>query len=249
MASPVQITTVALDDEYHALETLQWELAGHCPNVNLIGAFTDADKARDFCNQHRPDLLLLDVDLKVKTGFDFLQELDSKSASIIFITAYEEYALRAFEVAATAYLLKPVEGQKLAAAVDRVLAARALENDRSRIEQLVDLLRLQAKTVTKVPLPVSDGLRFVDPHDIMYVAAEGNYTNIHLTDGSKMLVSKTMRTIQQLIGNDDTFLRIHKSHVVNRDFIERYSRSDGGFVQLKNGTQLSVGRRYKTFLD
>ena len=162
MPRPEPITAIAVDDEAHALETLAWELAEHCPTVELVEQFTDPDAARAFYLEHAPALVLLDVDLQHTTGFEFLQGLgEAFTGSVIFTTAHEQYALRAFEVAAVDYLLKPVDGDKLAAAVERVATARARETDHERVEQLAQLLALQAQARTKVPLPVSDGIRYV----------------------------------------------------------------------------------------
>ena len=246
MSRPPRITAIALDDEAHALETLAWELAGHCPGVELQGRYTKPAAAREHVLAHRPDLLLLDVDLHGSTGFEFLEGLgEAFAGAVIFTTAHEQYALRAFEVSAVDYLLKPVDGGKLAAAVARVAEARARESDHARVEQLARLLALQAQARTKVPLPVSEGIRFIEARAITHLAADGNYTHIHLADGTDLLVSKTMRVVQQLIGDDESFRRIHKSYVVNRRYVRRYSRAEGGYVELDSGRRLSVGRSYR----
>ena len=246
MSRPAPITAIALDDEAHALETLAWELEGHCPQVELVGQFTDPAEAHAFYLEHEPDLVLLDVDLQHSTGFEFLQDLgEAFAGSVIFTTAHEQYALRAFEVAAVDYLLKPVAGDKLAAAVARVAAAGERETDHERVEQLARLLAVQTQARTKVPLPVSDGIRFVRAETITHLVADGNYTHIYLDDGAELFVSKTMRTVQRLIGQEEDFQRIHKSYVVNRRFIRRFSRAEGGYVELDSGVRLRVGRSYR----
>lgn len=242
-----KLRAIAVDDENHCLKTLQFELERNCPNVDLIMKIQDADEAFRVLSNADIDLLFLDIHLQSTSGIELLERLLPVDFDVVFVTAYDEYAIKAFDLAASHYLLKPVNGKKLKSAVDKIETKRS-KTENHLLSKMIEQLRNEINQTNKIPVPVQEGIAFVDPQDILYIKAESNYSTFYFKDGKKMTVSKTLKSIEELL-NSNGFMRIHKSHLINIKELKKYVKNDGGYVVLSNNVKLAVSRNRKAALN
>lgn len=221
-----------VDDEAKARRIIESLVKSHCPEVEIIGMADDVPSAVKFINQHQVDILFLDIEMPGYTGFQLIDFFEKIDFDIIFTTAYSEYALKAFEVSAIDYLLKPIQIDQLTRAVEKVQEKQGAQRT-EKIEALKENLKSGGR-IAKVALPVADGLLFVKPEEILYLKAESSYTHIFLAAGNKVLVSKTLKEFEKLI-NHPHFMRVHRSFYVNLNQVRQYVRSDGGHLEMDNG--------------
>jgi len=189
-----------------------------------------------------PDLLLLDVNLPDGTGFDVLDRFPKPDFNVIFTTAFDDYALRAFRYSAIDYLVKPVDPDLLAEALHRVQADTSITNRHRQFEQLK--INTSTKTFGQMTLNTGDGLIFIQTNEIIHLIAEGNYTYVHLINGEKHLVNRSMKEFDDMLP-ELGFFRIHQSHLVNTAQIRKYLKEDGGFIVMQDGAKLPIARRRK----
>ncbi|NNF36747.1 MAG: response regulator transcription factor [Saprospiraceae bacterium] len=235
-----KLKAIAVDDEQHCLDTLVWELSRSCPEVEVVCQITEEDEARERIPQEDIDILFMDIHLQASNGVNLVKELQPLDCAVIFITAYDQYAIEAFEVAAVHYLLKPINSEMLRSAIDRIIEKRN-ENERVTIDRIMTALKETKFRKQRIPFSVQSGIEFVVLDDIIYVSGENNYSLIHFVDGKKLMVSKTLSTVEKML-SDHTFLRIHKSYILNLQHIVRYVKAEGGYIEVVGGTQLSVSR-------
>lgn len=237
-----------IDDEKHCRDGLAILLGKYCPQVEIVDQCANAKLALLSIAEHEPTLIFLDIEMPDMNGFEMLEYCKDYHFDIIFTTAYNEYAIQAIRHSALDYLLKPVNKDELISAV-----ARAKENKSShtssRIEKLLELMEGK-KTTGRIALPTIDGLIMIDTKDIVYCESENNYTRFHLVNNKTVFVSKTLKRVETLLENDDSFFRIHHSFIINLLFLQRYIKGDGGEVVMANGQTLTVSRIKKTeFLE
>ena len=178
------------------------------------------------------------------SGFDFLQALPTIDFEIVFVTAFDEFALKAFEVSALDYLVKPIERSELERAVNKAKEQKQIKGLDTRLNMLMQKL-LPGKTENlKIALPTSGGFEFIDQNDIVRCESDSNYTIIHLVNSGKKVVSKTLKEIEQLL-NPEIFARVHNSHVINMKMIKEYKKGVGGIIVMENGDQVNVSRSRK----
>ncbi|MFZ1676687.1 MAG: LytTR family DNA-binding domain-containing protein [Saprospiraceae bacterium] len=237
------ITAIAIDDEELCNKALEVEVRKYCPEIQMIGTFTDPREGMQAITDLQPDIVFLDIEMPWLNGFELLDKLQPIRFEVIFVTAYNEYAIKAFRSKVLDYLLKPVEPADL---VDAVYRAIEKIHRKSRSEELEILLSKYASShLTDIlSIPTQEGLEFLNKKEIMYCEAEGNYTYIFTQDDKKRLIPKTLKDIEAMI-NDAGFLRIHQSFLANIAYLKSYLRQDGGFIELKNGKQLPVSRAKK----
>ena len=239
------IRTLLIDDEPDNVELLALQLARHCPQVLVMGQYTDSVLALDACRDLLPDLIFLDIEMPRLNGFQLLEHLSDQLFQVIFVTAYNQYAVQAFRFAALDYLLKPVDTADLLQAVRRVEQHRVPD----RAAQL-DLLRAQhplmapATPPSRLALPHANGLVFVDIGQVLYAESNSNYTNFVLLTGEAHLVAKTLGDVQEMLENRN-FLRVHRQFVVNLAHVKRLVRSEGTYLVLTNGATVPVSRQQK----
>ncbi|MEO7264092.1 MAG: LytTR family DNA-binding domain-containing protein [Ferruginibacter sp.] len=237
------LKAVLVDDDESNLNSLSEKLGKHCKQVQIIACCDNAMDGIKAIESLHPDIVFLDIEMPVMNGFVMLQQLQYKNFEIIFVTAYDHYALKAIRYSALDYLVKPVEADDLKNAVSK---AESNKNKNSSLLQLDLLLeQLQKKQPTRISIPTAEGLEFIKVNDIIYLGASNNYTNIYLTNGKKFLVSRTLKDFEDLLPAEN-FLRIHHSSIVNKLFVDKYIRGDGGQVQMSNGNLLDVSKRKKT---
>lgn len=239
------IKAIITDDEVRSVETLRKQLEIYCPSVKVVAECYNAEDARRQVNLHQPDLLFLDIAMPGKSGFDLLNELEDTSFEIIFITAYNEYMTQAFRFSAIDYLLKPVDEELLIKAVNRVERRLSTATAPASMEALkYNLKSLQHPQEMKICIPHTKGFVLVHLADIIYCEADNTYTTFFLTSGKPFVSSKSIMDFEMLL-QDTSFCRIHKSFLVNMLHIKEYVKGEGGSVILSNNAELEVSRRKK----
>ena len=236
-----------IDDDESNLSSLTEKLNRHCPQVEIIARCSNAAEGIHAIDSLRPDIVFLDIEMPVMNGFVMLQHLSFKDFELIFVTAYDHYAIEAIRYSALDYLVKPVAIDELKNAVAKSAAKHSLKDRGLQLELLLEYL--DKKRPRRITIPTSDGLQFIDIENIVYLEASNNYTNVHLADQQKYLVTRTLKDFEQILPGE-TFLRIHHSTIINRNFIEKYIRGEGGQVMMRNGVVLDVSKRKKVeFLE
>jgi len=233
---------ILVDDEERARRSLFSLLQIHCPGVNVVAQCVDVPNAVLAIKEHQPDIVFLDIDMPNFSGFELVKFFDTINFEIIFVTAYSEHALAAFEISAVDYVLKPVEIDKLVTAV-----AKAEERIRySNMGMRLALLQssLQHEEFQKLALPVRDGLLFVEVNQICMLTADGAYTHVLMRDESSLLVSKKIKFFESHLCKRKYFFRIHRSHIINLNFVKKYDRSDA-MVTMDNSSLLSIAKDRK----
>jgi len=241
--------TLIIDDEQPSREALRHYLGKYCPSVTVVGEADGVTAALEAIRQHQPELLFLDIEMPFGNGFDLLEKLPADhQLEVVFVTAYEQYALRALRMSAAHYLLKPVDIDDLIGAVAKVEARIGLREQGQVTKTLLDNLKSGEKEVPKrLALPLIDGLEIVLPEEIRYLEAADNFTSFHLADGRKLLICRKLKFYDALLGPAG-FCRIHRSTVVNLARVRRYHRGKGGAVTLEDGTELVVAAARKQAL-
>ena len=245
------IRTVLIDDESRLLSSLQTMLKRNCPQLEVVALCRSADEAMIKIKETNPELVFLDIAMPGKDGFELLSELGDIHFRIIFVSAHDEYSLRAFKFSTVDYLLKPVNEEELVAAVKKAEQTILQEHTlRKSIEALMHNMKPQTGTQEKkLCLATLAGFHVVSLSDIVYCEAEGPYTNFYLLNGNKICVSRPLADYEVLLVNDD-FLRVHKSFLINLYHAREYRRGEGGVVIMSNDAEIYVSRRKKdTFLE
>ena len=239
-----QIRALIVDDEELARKNLAILIEQHCPTVDVVGEASSASEARKFLKSGEIDLMFLDIEMPNGSGFDLLESLDEPiDFKIIFITAYHEYALRAFKFSAVDYLLKPINYEELKQAVSKVRPGKEQE-PKEKIDTLIENISKKGGTMNKIALPSMEGLQFVNLDEIIYCESQDNYTQFFLTDGKRVMVSKTIKHFEELL-DPDRFFRVHRSNIINLKYIDKYVKGEGGYVVMKQGERIPVSRRRK----
>ena len=238
---------IIIDDEKRARISLTYILQEYCPEVTVVAECENLPEGIKAIRKQQPDIVLLDIEMPGHSGLELLDFFDENEVnfSIIFTTAYNEYALKAFKFSAVDYLLKPIIPEELAEAIERVAKQKQrFENFRAFKENL------QQETLTKIAVPSGNTLLFLDTNKIMYIKGEGAYSEVFCSDGSRQLVSRNLKNFEDILCSDSRFLRIHKSYIVNFNFVTAYNKSDGGSIVLENQIQIPVSPdKSQTILD
>jgi two-component system, LytTR family, response regulator len=240
------VKAIIIDDETHCIKTLKWTLKEYCPDVEIIGIATDGDEGIEAINMHKPDLIFLDVEMPMMNGIEMLMHFEKFDFDVIFTTAYDQYAVKAIKLNALDYLLKPVDKDELIKAIEKVKKKETVIS-KPQIELLKEAQKV--KQVNKIALSLSSELQFINLDDLCRIEADGNYCSFVLKDGRKFLSSKKLGDAEELLSEVKYFFRVHKSHIVNLKFVEKYIREDGDIIMI-DGTYISLARSKKEeFLD
>ena len=239
------IKVIIVDDEQHCIDRLKsLFLTKFADKLKLVGTASSVISAYDLIVQENPDLIFLDVQLNELTGFDLLSKYDKLSFDVIFTTAYEKYAVKAFKFSAIDYLLKPVDIDDLKLAIDKF--RNTIEQ--KDFKQKFDLLYANFKQLSlhdkKIAVPTLSGIEFIPVSSIIRCESDINYTTLYLTEKTKLVVAKTLKEFEELL-TDYNFFRVHNSHLINLSFIKAYNKGKGGTVQLIDGSEVEVSTRRK----
>ena len=243
------INAILIDDEINSLKSLEMELKMYCPEINVQHSFSNPEHALHHLQKESPDLVFLDIEMPNLNGFELIQKLDHIPFDIIFVTAYDEFAIKAFNFNALDYVLKPVRKTKLLQAVEKVKDKAKTKFEQTDLLALLNNLNLQTNTpkLNSIALPTSEGFKMVNLESILYFQADSNYTTVYTNDHSKYLVSRTLKEFHEMLEHT-IFFRSHKSYVLNLNYVDRYVRGQGGYLVLKNGSQIPVARAQKNKL-
>jgi two-component system LytT family response regulator len=243
------IRCILIDDENNALEMMEWLLKTYCANVAIDAMCNSAEKGIEAINKYRPDLVFLDIEMPHMNGFDMLEQFDKISFDVVFTTAYDQFAIKAFRYSALNYLLKPVDPDDLKKTIERVEEKKS-QPTRDQIDLLLQNIKGPAKpTASRIALTTNDGMIFVSTQDIIYCEAESNYTSVILGNGKKIVVSKVLKDIDEALSGPD-FFRVHNSFLINLNRIKKYVRGEGGYVIMDNDVTISISRsRRQEFME
>lgn len=253
----MKLRTLIVDDEAPARENLKLLLREHCPEIEVVGMADSVKSAQKLIKELQPQVVFLDVRMPSGAeGFDLLDSLPEKNFQVVFVTAFKDYALRAFHANAIHYILKPVDIDDLKAAVKRLVANQEsfgsnTESLSSYIRSLENLTKSMhtAQPSQRITINHAKGFKIVDTADIMYLEGEGNYTKLFFSDGTQYVDTRALGIYQDIL-DPKKFFRIHKSHIVNVLCVKEFLNDEGSFVIMKNGTRLAISRlRLAGFLE
>lgn len=236
------LKAIIIDDEENARITLAALLQDYVPDVEIVAQCVNVPEGVLAINKHNPDVVFLDIEMPEYNGFELIGFFKEITFEIVFVTAYSQYAIRAFEVSAVDYLLKPVEIENLKSAVARVNEKRKNSSIMQRLDIMQQVYR--GGEIHKIALPMSDGLLFVEVNRIVLFEADRAYTDIYLNDGSKITVSKAMRTFEEILSNRPYIFRPHRSFLINLNFIKKYNRGES-LIVMDNQFVVNVSRDKK----
>ncbi len=245
MESIYRIRTVIIDDEDRARETIKEMLAIYCPELEIVGEGNNVINGIRQIKNLQPDLVFLDIKMPDGTGFDLLNRIDKKRFALIFLTAFDEFAVKAFRFNAIDYLLKPIDPDELITAVERVKSS--LETEKNRLSALLDNLKNIKKESKKIILKTAESIFLVNIPDIIRCEATGNYTKFFLTNQKPVLVSRTLKEYDDLL-SEFQFFRVHQSHLVNLNHIIRLDKADGATLIMVGEQNVPVSSRKKESL-
>jgi two-component system, LytTR family, response regulator len=235
-----KIRTILIDDEQDCNSLLYHELTQHCHNIEVVGTFTSSVKALEEIQSLDPDLVFLDIEMPQMNGFQFLIELMPVSFNVIFVTAYNQFALKAFRFNAVDYLLKPFDVNDLIEAVSKVDKLKNLNS--FQLDQLQKSTK--SGTITRLAIPSQQGVNFIEIKDILYAEASNNYTKIKLITGQEHIISKTLKDVQDVL-EDMHFLRVHRQYIINIDCIKQFFRGENMYVVMTNDENIPIARSHK----
>ena len=237
------IKTIIVEDEKHNRELLERLLQQHFPDLDIIHKATNVSEGLAAIRHQQPALVFLDVEMPDGNAFDLLTQIKEIDFEIIFVTAYDHYALQAIRFCAIDYLLKPIKVPELVEAVNKVKNNLALKWENIRLKQLIQ--NLDKKSGDKrLALPTADKTVFIPIREIIRCQGENNYTSFYLSSGERLLVSKTLKEFEEILQDYD-FARVHQSHLVNLKMIESYHKNQGGYLIMQDGSKISISRHRK----
>ena len=237
------LTALIVDDEFYARNNLKILIDEFCPELKIVGLVESAEQARIIIEKEKPDVVFLDIAMPKEDGFSLLKSYENRDFSVVFTTAYNEYALKAFKENAIDYLEKPISIDDLQKAVQKVMKVHGSNEQRTPAElsELVDEA-MEGKN-DRISIPTRDGYVIIRNTDIIHLEASDNYTMIYLIDGSRHLSSKNIKVYEENL-NQEIFFRTHKSHIINVEHhLKEFSRSDGNMAVLTNGINVPIARR------
>ena len=238
------IKALIIDDEKHCSDNLQWQLQQYCPEVKVSAICKSAAEGLNEINRQSPQLVFLDVEMPVMSGFEMLEKLTEINFDIVFTTAFNQYAIRAIKFGALDYLLKPIDKDELHAAVDKAIKRNHGESLKQLKALLTHIRKSNDLSFQKIALPTMHGYELISLNNIMYCESKSNYTNICLNNNQQIFISKTLKDIEELL-NMHPFFRVHNSFLVNLQYAIRYNKGEGGSLVLNNDITIPVSRNKK----
>jgi two-component system LytT family response regulator len=232
------INALIIDDEQYCIDSLVMKLEPHSAVLTVVGTTTRAAEAAALVAQHKPHLIFLDINLGSINGFELLEQLGQPLPGVIFCTAYDHFAIKAFRYNALDYLLKPVQEEELAAAVAKA-AETVVQPHLQQIQQAISTLQRKSMGLQKLALPSAAGFELVELTQLVRLEAASNYTRFYLTDGRKITVSKTLKEYEEVL-DDEGFARIHQSHIINLKHLTQFNRGKTATVTMQDGMQLDI---------
>jgi two-component system LytT family response regulator len=238
------ITAIIIEDEKKSAETLRGLLNRYCPNVDIVDEAHGYREGIEKIRIHQPEVVFLDIQMPDGSGFKVIEELKDMDFDVIFTTAFDQFAIKAIKYSALDYLLKPIDPEELTEAVKKVDKKRSEQRKGKNIEAFLENIKTPGEDPHKIVLSTSEKIHVIDINDIIRCESDNYYTHFFFTNGSKILVSKTLKENEQLL-SDHNFIRPHKSHLINVRYIKSFIRQDGGYIVMSDGSKVPVSRRKK----
>ncbi len=236
----MKLRTIIVDDEPDAVNFIKSIITEYCPKLEVVGTGKSAKEGAKLIIDKTPDLVFLDVEMPHGSGFDLLANFPEHSFDVIFITAFNHYAIKAIKFSAVDYILKPININEFIVAVDKVLEKRSNNHKPSSgINTLLENVR--SSLPGKLAIPTSDGMEYLNTKEIIRIEADRSYSWFFLMDSRKVLVSRNLKEYQELL-SDRNFFRTHNSHLINLEHVKKYIRHEGGAVELIDGSQVPISR-------
>ncbi|WP_439131520.1 LytR/AlgR family response regulator transcription factor [Polaribacter sp.] len=241
------IKAVIIDDEPKAIQGLAWELSNFSDELEVVATFTEPEEAINYLKSAKIDCLFLDIEMPTMDGFQFLEQLENKNFAVVITTAYNEYAITALKKEAIDYLLKPIDSDDLSETIKKIKKHNIKGFNADKFE---DMLLQFNNTLhhKKITINTDGKLVFLEPKDIYYVESDGNYSTLYLSKNKKIVVTKKLKEINELLPKKH-FFRIHNSYIINLNKVKEFLKSDG-YVILESGAKVPVSRQRKSeFLE
>ncbi len=238
------IKAVIIDDEQTSRDILRNYISKYCKDVSIEGEAENISIGYELINKVSPDLVFLDVEMPKGNGFDLLEKFEDINFETIFVTAFDNYAIQAFNYSAAHYILKPVSIDELVAAVEKIKKIKAKEEGSVQTKVLMENIKPENKLNQKIVLPTQDGFEVVQMQDVVHCEAYDNFTNFYFLNRPKMMICRTLKYYEELL-NDMGFLRVHKSHLINVNHVVKYNKGKGGQVTMSDKTMIDVSPNKK----
>ncbi len=238
------LQVIIIEDEPRGRETLKNLLTQYCSDIDIVGMAGSVKEGIQVVRHAHPDLVFLDIELHSGTGFEILENVDRFDFEVIFTTAFENYAIRAIKFSAIDYLLKPIDISELREAVEKARQRREVNSRNNKLWNLVQNFNRQKDEQKIITLSTMDGFEFIEIADITKLEAGGAYTTFFIKPNRKLLVSKNLKEYETLL-SDYNFYRVHHSCLINLNEVEKYVKSEGGYIILKDGSTASISQRKK----
>ncbi|GGD31675.1 LytR/AlgR family response regulator transcription factor [Flavobacterium orientale] len=245
-------TALLIDDDANLRAGMRQLLLRYAPNIKVIGEADSVQTGVEAINQLNPEVLFLDIQLTDGTGFDLLEQLASKNGKItsqvVFITAHEQYAIKAFRFSALDFLLKPVDPEELQKVISKINDVLSKSENYAHIDLLLENIRKKVDNFKRIALSTADGIHLFEISDIIRCESEDNYTKFYIKNNKPILISKTLKEYEELL-TEHGFERIHQSHLINLAYLKSYIKKDGGYVVMADNSNLPISQRKKERLQ
>lgn len=239
------IKTIIIDDEKNATKALEIAINEYCPQIEIIGIANSALDGIKEIQLKSPDLVFTDIEMPQMSGIELIEQFPNRKFDVIFVTAYNQYAVKAFKVAAVDYLLKPINIMELVQAVNKLADKKPIDAE----EHNYSMARLKAALSGKLAIPASKGFEYLPLQEIIRIEADGSYSKIITIDNKTRMVSKNLKSFEEIL-IDDGFYRVHKSHLINLKYIKRFvPEKDGGFIEMTDNSVVLISREVKKDLS
>ncbi|MBL0012917.1 MAG: response regulator transcription factor [Flavobacterium sp.] len=246
------ITTLLIDDDKNLRDGMRELLSFYAPDIQIIGEAEDVESGVAVIDKLKPQVVFLDIQLNDGTGFDILEQLAKKNGKttshIVFITAHEEYAIKAFRFSALDFLLKPVDPDELEIVVGKIRGVLEKNDSYAHIDLLLENIRKKVDNFKRIALTTADGIHLYEVSDIIRCEGEDNYTTFYIKNNKPIVISKTLKEYEELL-SEYGFERIHQKHLINLAYLKSYVKKEGGYIVMSDNKQLPISQRKKERLQ
>lgn len=238
------LKAIIVDDEKISRDILNDYLSRYCPDVEVLAQCDSVQTGLQAIEQHQPDVVFLDVEMPKGNGFDLLEQVKDINFETVFVTAFDNYAIQALNYSAAYYILKPVSIDELVAAVEKIKGQKQKQAAGTHTKILLENIRAKRIDQHKIVLPLQDGFEVVSLKDVVHCEAHDNFTDFYFVSKPKMMICRTLKFYEELL-SDSGFLRVHKSHLINLEHVEKYKKGKGGQLIMSNGSAIDVSPNKK----